>query len=61
MQKMHAYILLRVPRLLRRDYFVWSQRESDNVVFLSTEVLDFYRTMWQQSNTAQRKKQATPA
>lgn len=56
MQKMHAYILLRVPRLLRRDYFVWSQRESDNVVFLSTEVLDFYRTMWQQFKHCPKKE-----
>lgn len=56
MQKMHAQILLRVPRLLRRDYFVWSQRESDNVVFLSTEVLDFYRTKWQQFKHCPKKE-----
>lgn len=48
--------LLRVPVLQRRDYFVWSQQESDNVVFLSTEVLDFYRTKWQQFKHCPKKE-----
>lgn len=53
--------LLRVPVLQRRDYFVWSQRESDNVVFCQQKYLTFTETSGNNSNTAQRKKQATPA
>lgn len=32
------------------------QREYDNVVFLSTEVLDFYRTKWQQFKHCPKKE-----
>lgn len=41
----------------KRDFFfVWSQRESDNVVFLSAEVLDFCRTKWQQFKRCPKKE-----
>lgn len=47
----------RVPWLLRKEiFFVWSQRESDNVVFLSAEVLDFCRTKWQQFKHCPKKE-----